>query len=254
MSSRRTPRRNWQRGQTQNGTGSTPSREMFYITDGSASNRYELTTTLFPGAASMTIGFVFRDTTPALTGSPQFYICSKYLSNNYGYRINHAFPSSTFDRFIAYMTASPPGNVNVIRDSGQLWDGVKWHTCVVRLHLNLCTIWIDGVQIGVATGVSGFTPASGNNLFQLYGPTGAASTSQYAAIVYAETALSDLEIPAWHAQVSASNNFDFPGNVATEVFDAADSDATWLGKKAYSPAVPLVGTVTKASVINPVFA
>ncbi len=254
MSSRRAPRRTWQRGQAQSGTGGSPAREMFYITDGSASNRYELTTTLFPGAATMTIGFVFRDIAATLSGSIQNYICSKYSSGVYGYRANHAFPSPTFDRFIAYMTNSTPANVNIIRDSGQLWDGTTWHTCVVRLTGGQCSVWIDGIKLGADTAVVGFTPASGNNLFQLYAPTGNSNVSQYAAITYAEVALSDANILNWHNQVKASNNFDFPGNVATEVFDAADSGATWLGKKAYSPAVPLVGTVTKASVLNPVFA
>jgi hypothetical protein len=236
-------------------TGGAPPapRVLSYITDGSASNRYELTTTLFPGAASMTIGFVFRDIAPALSGSVQNYICSKYSSGVYGYRVNHAFPSPTYDRFIAYMTNSTPANVNIIRDSGQLWDGVKWHTCVVRLNSNLCSVWIDGVKLGADTAVSGYTAASGNNLFQLYAPTGTSSISQYAAMTYAQVALSDADIGAWHTQVSASNNFDFPGNVATEVFDAADAAATWPGKKAYAT-VNRVGSVTVGTEVNPVFA
>lgn len=236
-------------------TGGAPPapRVLSYITGGSASNRYELTTTLFPGAAAMTIGFVFRDTAATLSGSVQNYICSKYSSGVYGYRANHAFPSPTFDRFIAYMTNSTPANVNIIRDSGQLWDGVKWHTCVVRLSGGQCSVWIDGAKLGGDTAVVGYTAASGNNLFQLYAPTGASNISQYAAITYAESALSDADIGAWHAQVSVANSYDFPGSVGVEVFDAADAAATWPGKKSYAT-VNRVGSVTVGTETNPVFA
>jgi hypothetical protein len=225
-----------------------------YVTGGDASNRFELpATTLFPGAASMTLGFVFRDIAPAISGSIQNYILSKYLSGSYGYRVNHAFPSSTFDRFIAYMTNSTPANVNIIRDSGQLWDGVKWHTCVTRLNGGQCSVWIDGVKLGADTAVAGYTAASVSATFQLYAPTGVSNIAQYAAMAYAEVALSDADIAAWHTQVSAANDYDFPGDVATEVFDAADAAATWPGKKSYAT-VNRVGSVTVGTESSPVFA
>jgi hypothetical protein len=242
-------------------TGGAPPapRSIQTVSGFTSANYYNLTSSaLLPGAADMTHAMVLYTTATALSG-PDVRVASKVTSATRGWRC-YIQPPGTQDR--PSMLVCTPSNITNVQTLPSPWDTTKFHTLVWRVStsLNEISIWLNGVKMAVTTAIGAYVPATSAEVFDLMRlSSGAvASPMELVAFSYSEQAASDANILAFHAQVSATNNFDIPGVTTIETFDAntltvGAAPATWPGSKSYTT-LARQGSMTVNTYISPVFA
>jgi hypothetical protein len=258
---RRVPRRQWARGIPFSGGAPPPApRILKTLADVQSAQTFELSgSALFPGTADCTRGFVLKFNVANVAADLR--MGEKFLSNTRGMRPNILTPSPTFDRPSFTVVSGAPANVNAVRTMAATWDTSKFNTIVFRITGGQLSVWVNGAKLGGDTAITGFTPATSSDLFSLLRPASAGGNGncEIAAGVFAEsTGVSDANIAAWHAQVSAANSFDFPGGGTTEVFEAntlptGAAPATWAGNKGYAT-LDRQGSPNIVEYVSPVFA
>lgn len=258
---RRVPRRQWVRGAAfVSGVAPPPPRVLKTLSDIQTAQTFELSgSALFPGTSECTRGFVLKFNVINVTADLR--MGEKFTSNTRGIRLNILTPSPTFDRPSFTAVNGSGTNTNAVRTMAATWDTSKFNTIVFRMTGGQLSVWVNGVKLGADTAITGYTPANSSDLFSLIRPatSGGNGNCELAAAVFAEaTGVSDANIAAWHAQVSAANSFDFPGGGTTEVFEAntlptGAAPATWTGNKSYAT-LDRQGAPNIVEYVSPVFA
>jgi hypothetical protein len=238
-------------------TASVKARILKTISSASTANYFNLSSSaLFPGAADMTWGFVVKPSVASTT--PDVRLSSKFTSATRGYRTYIQPPSGGNDRQSFILVNGTPANASVVQGVPVPWNTAFFYSLIFRYTGGNITVWRNGVQVGSATATSGYTAATSSDVLEILRPSTGSTPWELAAAVYAESAISDANIPVWHAQVALANRFDFPGITTIESFVAADVDAggvagpSWVGRKGYAT-LTRNGSPTVSTYVSPQF-
>jgi len=241
-----------------NGGGALTTPRIIKVVDSlSSANYYQRgASTVCPGSTSMTcMGLVYCKSSSPLT--TDFTIATKYTTGTRGWLMRVIQGT---DRVAPTVVNGTPTAVSeVVSQSG--FVAGKFYTFGFRLNGGVLDAFYQGAQIGApGTAVVGYTAANATENLRL-GVASASSNWALAAVAFANsTAVSDVNIAAWHAQVVAGNTFTFPGGGTTSRWYAGDADAgggvaatTWVDPIS-SANLTKVANPTITTIIDPVFA
>lgn len=222
----------------------------------SSANYYQLlSSSAMPGTSSMTAACVLycKKDSPL---NADFTPISKITVGSRGYRLRVIQGA---DRVVPAVVNGTPTTISETVTQGGYLSG-KFYTFAFRLGGASLDAFFQGVQIG-APGAAcvGYTAATTSDTLQL-GVASAAANWAIAAVVFANaTAISDVNMAAWHAQVVAGNTWDFPGGGTTNQWYAGDADSGGSAAATWTDSVGAVvlnraATPTITTITSPVFA